>query len=185
MPGRSPDASSGTPHRVDLRGSFGQVTLGPAPAAVLAGEHLTAAGRAVHAPGLPLVEGESEDRGLGLDTHLDAGPARAAVGAAEQHAKLALEIRPGRHPDGLRIARDLADVAAVGLSVGIQRLEPGARPLLALVRAAEQTCATDVEVHFFSHASGAPEVYALALLDALPSRRRGIAVRRVARRARP
>src|SRR5207249_6852095 len=101
---------SATPHGVDLRGPFRQVTRGPALAAILAGEHLTAAGRTVHALRLPLVEGDGEHGGLRLDAHVHPGPARAAVGAAEQDAGVALEIRAGGHPDGLRITRDLTDV---------------------------------------------------------------------------
>src|SRR5207249_5575661 len=115
-----------------------QGTLGPTLAAILTGEHLTTAARTVHAPGLPLVEGDGEDGGLGLDAHVHPSPAQAAVLAAEQDADVALEIRTCGHPDGLRIPRDLADITAVGLSLGIQRLEPRAGPVLALVRAAER-----------------------------------------------
>src|SRR5437899_4348005 len=138
---------SGTPHGVDLRGPRRQWTLGPALANILTGEHLTTAGRTVHAPGLPLVEGDSEDGGLWLDAHVYPSPAQAAVLAAEQDADVALEIRTCGHPDGLRIPRDLADITAVGLSLGIQRLEPRAGPVLALVRAAEQAGAADGKDH--------------------------------------
>src|SRR6266850_388318 len=130
---------SGTPHGVDLRGSGGQGTRGPTLAAVLAGEHLAAAGRAVHAPGLSLVEGDGEHGGLWLDAHVDSSPAHAAVLAAEQDADVALEVRTRGHPDGLWITRDFADITAVGLSLGIQRLEPGARPVLAPVEAPDDT----------------------------------------------
>src|SRR3989454_3784966 len=138
---------SGTPHGVDLRGPRRQWTLGPALANILTGEHLTTAGRTVHAPGLPLVEGDSEDGGLWLDAHVHPSPAQAAVLAAEQNADVALEIRTCGHPDGLRITRDLADIAAVGLSLGIQRLEPGAGPVLSPVRAAEEAGAADSKDH--------------------------------------
>src|SRR6266851_6812972 len=138
---------SGTPHGVDLRGPRRQWTLGPALANILTGEHLTTAGRTVHAPGLPLVEGDSEDGGLWLDAHVHPSPAHATVLAAEQDADVALEIRTCGHPDGLRITRDLADIAAVGLSLGIQRLEPGAGPVLSPVRAAEQPGAADGKDH--------------------------------------
>src|SRR5262245_12744002 len=117
--------------------------LHPTPAAVLAGEYLAAAARAVHAAGLPLVEGDGEHRGLRLNAHVRPRPARAAVGGAEQGAAIALEVRAGGHPDRPRIARDLADVAAVCLTLGIQRLEAGTGPVLALVRAAEETGAAD------------------------------------------
>src|SRR4029077_16534426 len=45
----------------------------------------------------------------------------------------------------LRIARNLADVAAVRLAFGIEGLEPGAGPVGAPVRAAEQAGAADRE----------------------------------------
>src|SRR6266850_1378871 len=133
------------PHRVNLRGAFGQWMCGPTLAAILAAEHLTAAGRAVHALGLPRVEGEREHRGPRLHAHVDFRPAHAAVLAAEQHADFALKVGARGHPDGLRIAGDLADVAAVGLPVGIQRLEPSAGPVFAAIRAAEETRAPDRE----------------------------------------
>src|SRR5712691_2789431 len=143
----SENQRSGTPHGVDLRGPLRQWTLGPALANILTGEHLTTAGRTVHAPGLPLVEGDGEDGGLWLDAHVHPSPAQAAVLAAEQNADVALEIRTGGDPDGLRITRDLADITAVGLSFGIQRLEPGAGPVLSPVRAAEQAGAADGKDH--------------------------------------
>src|SRR3989454_9594219 len=143
----SENQRSGTPHGVDLRGPLRQWTLGPALANILTGEHLTTAGRAVHAPGLPLVEGDGEDGGLWLDAHVQPSPAQAAVLAAEQDADVTLEIRTCGHPDGLRITRDLADITAVGLSLGIQRLEPGAGPVLAPVRAVEQAGAADSKDH--------------------------------------
>src|SRR2546426_6166658 len=143
----SENQRSGTPHGVNLRGPRRQGSLGPVLATILTGEHFTAVGRTVHAPGLPLVEGDGEDGGLWLDAHVHPSPAQAAVLAAEQDADVALEIRTCGHPDGLRITRDLADITAVGLSLGIQRLEPGAGPVLAPVRAAEQAGAADSKDH--------------------------------------
>src|SRR5262245_8785319 len=122
-------------HRVDLRGALRQRTRRPALAAVVAAEDLAAAGRAVHVPGLARVEGEREHRGARLHAHVDLCPAGAAVLAAEQHADLALEIRARGHPDRLRVAGSLADVAAIGLPVGVQGLEPRAGPVLAAVGA--------------------------------------------------
>src|SRR5438105_9523435 len=107
-------------HGVDLRRALGQRELGPALARVLAREDLAAARRAEHALRLTLVEREREHRGLRLDAHVDTGPARAAVLAAEEHADVALEIRAGGQPDRLRIARRLANVAAVGLALRIE-----------------------------------------------------------------
>jgi hypothetical protein len=46
---------------------------------------------------------------------------------------------------GPGIAGDLGDVAAIGLSLGIQRLQPGAAPVLAPIRAAEQARPADCE----------------------------------------
>src|SRR5713101_6221419 len=129
----------GTPHGINLHGPRRQGARGPALAAISTGEHLTTAGRTVHAPGLPLVEGDAEDGGLWLDAHVHPSPAHATVLAAEQDADVALEIRTCGHPDGLRITRDLADITAVGLSLGIQRFEPGAGPVLAAVGAADDT----------------------------------------------
>src|SRR5215831_14275139 len=97
-----------TPHRVDLRGPFRQRTPGPALAAVLAREDLTAVGRAIHALPLPRVEREGEHRGLRLDSHVHASPARATVGAPVECADVALEVRAGGHPHGLRITGHLA-----------------------------------------------------------------------------
>src|SRR5262249_53545549 len=47
------------------------------------------------------------------------------------------------HPDGLGIARDLANVAAVRLPLRVQGLEPPAGPVLAPIRAGEETGAAD------------------------------------------
>src|SRR2546427_7969824 len=80
---RCASASLGTCHGVDLCGTFGQVPLGPALAAVLTGEYLSTAGGAVHALGLPLVEGNGKHGGFGLDVHLHPPPGQAAVGAAK------------------------------------------------------------------------------------------------------
>src|SRR5207244_4469959 len=132
-------------HRVDLRRALRQRALGPALARVLAREDLTAARRAEHPLRLTFVEREREDRGLGLHAHVHARPARAAVLAAEEDTDVALEIRAGGQPDRLRIARRLANVAAVGLALRIQRLETTAGPVLALIRAAEESGAADRE----------------------------------------
>src|SRR5438045_9782881 len=105
------------------------MALGPALAAVRAGEHFTAARRGVHAPGLARVEGEREHGRPRLDAHVHKGPARAAVLAAEERAEVALEVRAAGHPDRPRLPGDLADVAAVRLALGIQRLEAMARPV--------------------------------------------------------
>src|SRR5262249_2107140 len=84
---------SRTRHRVDLRGPRWQGALGPALAPVGAGEPLTAAARAVHPVRLARIEGDGEQRGLRLDAHVHAAPAGAAVGAAEEGADFALEVR--------------------------------------------------------------------------------------------
>src|SRR5262249_27568142 len=136
-----------TPHRVDLRGAFRQRTPSPASAAVLARKHLAAVRRAVHALRLPRVEREAEHRGLRLDPHVHASPARASVGATVERADVALEVRAGGYPHGLRITGHLADVATVGLPFRIHRIEPGARPVLALVPAVEEAGATNGEDH--------------------------------------
>src|SRR2546426_9114165 len=138
-------SGSGTGHGVDLGGALGQRALDPAVAAVRAGEDLAAAGRREHALGLARVEGQREHRGARLHAHVDPAPAGAAVLAAEERAEVALEVRAGGDPDGPRIAGDFVDVAAVGLALGIQRLEPRARPVLALIRAAEEAGAADRE----------------------------------------
>src|SRR5262249_41628264 len=50
-----------------------------------------------------------------------------------------------RHPDRLRITGDFADIATIRLALRIQRLESGARPVAALIRAREQAGAADRE----------------------------------------
>src|SRR5262252_2380576 len=132
-------------HGIDLRGALGQRTLRPALPGVLAGEHLAATGGAVHSSRLPWVEGDGEDGGLWLDAHLHPRPSGSTVLAAEQNAELALEARACRHPDGPRIAGNLADIAAVGLPLGIQRLEPRAGPVLTPIHAAEEAGPADGE----------------------------------------
>src|SRR5262249_34841284 len=135
----------GAGHRVDLSGVRRQRPRRPDLAAVLACEYLAGAARAVHAPGLPLVERDREHRRLGFHAHVDARPARPAVAALEQRAQVALEIRATGHPDGPRIAGHLADVAAIRLPLGIERLESRAGPVHALIRAAKQAGAPDRE----------------------------------------
>src|SRR6185369_16641682 len=120
----------GAAHRVDLRRALGQGTRGPALPRVLAAEHLASAGGAVHASGLARIEGQGEHRGPRLHAHDHPRPARTAVLAAEQRADLALEVRAAGDPDGARVAGRLADVAAIGLPVGIEGLEPRAGPVL-------------------------------------------------------
>src|SRR5262245_42669427 len=138
-------AALGTRHGVDLRGPFGQVALGPVLAAILTGEHLPATGRTVHTLGLAFVEGDGKYSGFGFDAHVHSRPVQAAVSAAEQDASVALEIRTSGHPDGLRITRDLADITAVSLPLGVQRLQAGGGPVLPLVGAAEQASTGDGE----------------------------------------
>src|SRR5215470_5606057 len=137
----------GIPHGVNLRRALRQRTLGPGLAAILTGEYLTSGGRTVHTLGTPLVKGNGEHGAPWLDAHVHPSPVQAAVGAAEQDTDVAFEARAGGDPDGLRISWNLADVATVGLSPGIQGLESGAGPVLALVRAAEQPSAADGKDH--------------------------------------
>src|SRR5215831_19209407 len=100
-----------TPHRVDLCGPFRQRTPCPAAAAVLAREDLATVRRAVHPLPVPWIEREGEHGGLGLDPHVHSRPAGAAIGALVQRTDVALEVRAGGHPHGLRITGHLADVA--------------------------------------------------------------------------
>src|SRR5262249_49478215 len=122
-------------HGVDLRGARGQRALDPALATVLAREDLATVGRAEHPPGLPLVERQRNRGVFRIEPHLHPAPARTAFLAAEERAHVALEVRARRNPDSLRIARHLADVTAVGLSLRVQRLDPRARPVAALIGA--------------------------------------------------
>src|SRR5262249_12926038 len=117
----------------------------PALAAILAGEHLAAAGRAVHALGLTLVEGDGEHRGLRLHAHVRASPAGAAVLATEEHTDLALKRGSAGDPHRLRVTGDFADVTTIRLAFRIQRLEPRAGPVPTLVRAREKAGAADRE----------------------------------------
>src|SRR5262249_31382081 len=77
--------------------------------------------------------------------HIDAAPGGTTVRAAVQRADVALEVRAGGDPDGLRIAGHLADVATVGLPLGVERLEPRAGPVLASIGAGEEAGARDGE----------------------------------------
>src|SRR5262249_35791393 len=139
-------------------GPCGKGPRGPAPAAMGAGEHFPAAGRAVHALGQARIERDAEHRRLRLEPHVHPAPGRAAVRAAEQGAELALEVRAAGHPDGLGIARDLADVTAIRLALRVERLEPRARPVLALIGAAEEAGAADGEDQPRTPASARPAV---------------------------
>src|SRR5260370_14690102 len=112
------------PHGGSRRGALRKVTHAPALAAILRGENVPAGGRTVHTLGTPLVKGNGEHSALWLDAHVHPSPVQAAVGAAEQDTDVALEARTCGDPDGLRIPLHLADVAAVGLSPGTQRLAP-------------------------------------------------------------
>src|SRR5205809_7045558 len=132
-----------TRHRVDLSGACRQRSFRPVLTAIVTGEHLAAAGRAEHALGLALVEGEREHRALGLHAHVHAREARAAVLAAEQHAEVALETRARGHPDGLRITGDFADITAIRLALRVQRVEPRGGPVRALIAAGEEPGAAD------------------------------------------
>src|SRR5262249_48007646 len=163
-------------HGVDLRGARGQRALDPALATVLAGEDLATVGRAEHAPGLALVERQGEHGGLRIEAHLHPAPARTAVLAAEERADVALEVRARRDPDSLGIARHLADVAAVGLSLRVQRLDPRARPVAALIGADEETRPRDGENRPGTPASDQDAVHVdgivvqvLAVAHALPA----------------
>src|SRR5262249_47334354 len=142
---RDDDGGLGAPHRVHLRRARRQRPFAPALAAILAGEHLAAAGRAVHALGLTLVEGDGEHRGLRLHAHVRASPPGAAVLATEEHTDLALKRGSAGDPHRLRVTGDFADVTTIRLAFRIQRLEPRAGPVPTLVRAREKAGAADRE----------------------------------------
>ena len=79
------------------------------------------------------------------------GPGVAAVAAVQQHAAIALEIAAGRHEQLARIARHLADVTAIDLALGVQRLQLHVPPMVAAVGAAEHAGPADAE-----HRAGPP-----------------------------
>src|SRR5438046_5211659 len=116
---------------------------GPRLAAVSAAVDLAAVGGAGHMGRPPLVEGQREHRVRRLQPHIDAGPAVAAVGALQQHADIALKAGPSRYPELARAARDLADVAAIDLAFGVERLERHGPPMVAAVGAVEHAGPAD------------------------------------------
>src|SRR5580658_9820155 len=149
MPRRTQKRQPGVPgprsascERVDLRSPGRRLVRGPALTAVLAAVDLTAIGGAGHQPRPVLVEGEGEHGVRRLDAHVDLGPSVAAV---------ALEIAARRDKYFARIARDLANVAAVDLALFIHRFQRDVAPVVAPVIAAEHSGAADAE-----HGTGPP-----------------------------
>ncbi len=116
---------------------------GPGLAAVAAAVDLAAIGGAGHVGRPTLVEGQREHRVRRLQPHIDAGPAVAAVGALQQHADIALEAGTRRDPELARIARDLADVAAIDLPLWVHRLERHGPPVVAAIGAVEHAGPAD------------------------------------------
>src|SRR5271163_2401918 len=104
---------------------------GPALAAVAAAEDLAAVGGARHAGRLALIEGQGEHRMRRLQSHVDASPAVAAVGALQQHAGGALKAGSRRYPELARVTGNLADVAAINLPLGVHRFERHGPPVVA------------------------------------------------------
>src|SRR5579875_2848092 len=69
---------------------------------------------------------------------IDPAPTVAAIRAAQQRADIALKTGPGRDPQPARRTRHRANVAAVDLAFGVERLQRNVPPMLAAVGAAEQ-----------------------------------------------
>jgi hypothetical protein len=76
---------------------------------------------------------------------IDLRPAVATIAAAQQYAEVADKTRAGRAPQMPRVARHLADVAAVDLPLHVERLQRHMRPVVAAVGAAPHPGAGDAE----------------------------------------
>src|SRR5215469_4752821 len=109
----------------------------PSFASVAAAEYLAAIGGAGDAGRPALVEREREHRVLRPNTDIDARPAVAAVRALQQYADVALKTGARSNPELARAARNLADVAAINLPFGVERLERHGPPMVASVGAVE------------------------------------------------
>src|SRR6266851_5462068 len=138
-------ADSAAREGVDLGPARRRLVGDPALTAVEARIDLAAVGGARHTLRLALVEGEREHRMRRLEPHLDPAPAVAAVAAVQQHADLALEAAARRHPQLARSARHRADVAAVDLPLGVERLQRHVPPVVAAVGAGEHAGPADAE----------------------------------------
>src|SRR4029453_15410168 len=93
--------------------------------------------------GLALVKGYGEHSAFGLYAHVHAFPAQATVGAAEQHANVALKACAGCHPERLGVAWSFRDAPAVGIAFVVEGLEPHRTPVCPLVSAAEHASTGD------------------------------------------
>src|SRR6266478_5992837 len=143
--GASARRLSAAGERVDLGAARRRLVGDPALAAVEAGIDLAAVGRARHALRLALVEGEGEHRMRRLEPHLDPAPAVATVAAVQQYSDLALEAAARRYPQLAWSARHRADVAAVYLPLGIERLQRHVPPMVTAIGAGEHTGPANAE----------------------------------------
>src|SRR5712692_7889743 len=123
--------------RVDLRAKRRRWLRAPAFAEIGAGPDLTAVCGARHSRRLALVEGELEHRVRDVVADIDPVPAVAAVAAVQQGASVALETRPRRHPEMARIAGNLADIAAIDVTLRIERFQWHVPPVVAAIGAVE------------------------------------------------
>src|SRR6266849_361466 len=130
MSGSSEGDGSAAGQRVNLAAAGRRRLRGPTFAGIGAGPDLAAVRGARHQRRLPLVEGKLEHRVRHLVADIDTVPVVAAVAAVQQGAGLALEARPRRHPDVTRVARYLANVAAIDVTLRVERFQRHVLPVV-------------------------------------------------------
>src|ERR1051325_9811469 len=119
--------------------------LPPIFAAIPAGPHLAAIGGAGHQARPALVEHHLEHRVRRWRADIDLCPAVASVLAVQQHAEIALEATARSDADMPRIAGHLADVTAIDLPLGVERLQRHVPPMVAAIVAAEHAGAGNAD----------------------------------------
>src|ERR1700693_54557 len=144
-PALSSPSGSAAGQGIDLRAAGRRRLRRPGLAGIEAGPHLAAVGGAGHAARLAFIEGDLEHRVRHWAADIDLRPAVAAIAAAQQYAEVADKTRAGRAPQMPRVARHLADVAAVYLPLHVERLQRHMRPVVAAVGAAPHHGAGDAE----------------------------------------
>src|SRR5262249_24949273 len=92
---------------------------------------------------MAFIKGQGEHGMRRSVAHIDARPAVATIVTAQQHANFALEAASCRYPQLARSTWHLADVAAIDLTLGIQRIQRDVPPVVATVGAVKHTSATN------------------------------------------
>src|SRR5262249_33045175 len=137
-------AMSAACQSVDLGTVRGRMS-DPGLATIQATVNFAAISGARHPFRLPLVKGQCKHRELGPPRDVDTSPAVATVVTAEQHPDLALETASPCHPELARSARHLANVAAIDLSFGVERLQGHVPPMVSIIGAVEHAGSTNAK----------------------------------------